>query len=80
MRPPKVIKFREFQKLLRRYDIKLLPGRRHNLFVSPEGIKYPVPFSKPGEDVERAYVNAARRAFSLTPEDGVSDREFYQRK
>ena len=33
---------------------------------------------KEGEDVERAYVNAARRKFGLAPEDGISHEEFYK--
>jgi len=78
MKPPKVIKFRDFRRFLRRYKIRLVAGRRHNLFMSAKGIKYPVPFDSPGDDVPRAYVNAARRAFSLTSEDGISDEEFYQ--
>ena len=77
MKAPKTIKFREFKRLLARYDIDLVPGRRHLIFRAPEGVKFPVPYRKEGDDVERSYVNAARRAFRLTPEDGVSDEAFY---
>ena len=50
------------------------------LFQATDGVKFPLPYPKDGDDVERSYVNAARRAFRLTPEDGISDEQFYQRR
>ena len=79
-RPPKTIKFREFKRLLRRHGIRLKAGARHLFFESPDGTKYPVPYRKESDDVERSYVNAARRAFHLTREDGVSHQEFYRKR
>lgn len=77
MKPPRIVKFRDFKKMLRRYGVKLRPGGKHMLFESRDGVKYPVPFHRDGDDVVRDYVNGARRAFGLTKEDGVSDEEFY---
>lgn len=37
----------------------------------------PVPFHGSGTDVGRGIVRSVRRALELTPQDGVSDREFY---
>jgi len=79
LKPPRTIKFREFKRLLARHDIELTSGRRHLIFRAPDGRKFPVPYRKDGDDVERSYVNAARRAFRLTSEDGVSNEAFYQR-
>ena len=78
MRVPKIIKFRRFKRLFRRYGIQVVPGRKHFLLCSEDGRKYPVPARKEGDDIERAYVEGARRKFGLTPGDGVSDEEFYQ--
>ena len=78
MRPPRLIPFRRFKKLLRRYGIEPTPGGKHPIFVSPDGRKFPMPNLKPSSDVERAYVDAARRKFQLMPQDGVSDDEFYE--
>ena len=75
---PKVIKFRTFRRLLARYGVTVRPGAKHSLLVSSDGrLKYPVPFTKGSDDVFRPYVDGARRRFHLTPEDGVSDEEFY---
>ena len=78
MRPPRVIKFRRFTKLFRRYGIEVIAGGKHQLLCSTDGRKFPVPARKESDDIERAYVDAARRKFQLTPDDGVSDEEFYQ--
>ncbi len=81
MPPPKIIKFRDFKRLLRKFGIKVVRGSRHNYhFLSPDGVRYPVPFTRESEDVERPYVNAARRAFNLTPRHGVSHKQFYGRQ
>ena len=75
MKPPKIIKFRTLEQILRRYGITLCSGSKHRRFVSKDGRwKYPIPDVT---DVERSYVNGARRRFKLTAEDGVSDGEFY---
>jgi len=80
MQPPKLIKFRDFKRLLGKYGIRVVRGSRHNYhFLSPDGVRFPVPFTKESEDVERCYVNAARRAFKLTPQHGVSHEEFYKK-
>jgi len=59
--------------------VQSVPGGKHMMFVSSDRRrKCPIPHRKPSEDVERCYVNAARRAFGLTAENGISDEEFYQ--
>lgn len=77
MIPPKVIKLRNLKKLLGKYHIVLKQGTKHQYFESPEGMKYPIPSMTDNDDVEKAYVNGARRRFGLTREDGVTDDEFY---
>ena len=76
MRPPKTIKMRRLTQIMRGFGIELRRGRKHRVFCHPDGRKFPIPHDD-GDDVERAYVNAARRAFGLTPADGISHREFY---
>ncbi len=78
MIPPKTISLRKFKKLLSKYGIQFEHGGKHLLFISEKRIIYPIPNMKEGEDVERAYVNAARRKFGLAPEDGISHEEFYK--
>jgi len=79
VKPPKIVKLRDLKKLLRRYGIAYVSGRKHMAFVSPDGTKYPMPHTKGSDDVERSYVNALRRAFRLTSDHGITDEEFYGR-
>ena len=78
MTPPKVLSFRRFKKLFKRYNIEVRPGKKHPILCAADGRKYPIPNLKDGDDIEKAYTDGARRKFGLTPEDGVSDAEFYQ--
>lgn len=77
MKPPKIVKLRDLKKIMARYGIAYIPGRKHMAFVSSDGTRYPMPHTKNSDDVERSYVNGLRRAFRLTPEHGVTDRDFY---
>jgi len=86
MIPPKVIKFRDFKKVFRSFGIVFKQGKNrghkrnpHFLMVGKDRAKYPIPGFKNGDDVSRAYVNAARRRFRLWTTDGVSHDEFYGR-
>ena len=54
--------------------------KRHWLFIGRDGTRYPMPAHGENEDVFRTYIEAARRAFRLTPENGVSNEEFYGRR
>ena len=80
MRKPTIVKFRNLKKYLRKFRIELKQGSKHPYFEDPAGNKYPQPFTKDNADVERVYVDAIRRKFRLTPEDGISDEQFYSRK
>lgn len=71
----------ELVAILSRYSIDCDTSRgkgSHCMFVrvNREGrTSYPVP--KRGKEVLQVYVRGCRKAFKLTAEDGVSDREFY---
>jgi hypothetical protein len=79
MVPPKVIKFREVRRIFATFGISMVRGRRHWCLVSGDGNKYPIPAHSDDDDVFRTYVEGARRKFGLTPQDGVSHKEFYGR-
>lgn len=77
------LKLHELRKILRSFGVLEDPSRGkggHTYFCRrfPEGeFGYPVPTKK---DVKHVYVKGARRRFRLTPEDGVTDDDFYSRK
>ncbi len=77
MKPPKTIKLRDFLAILRKHNIVLRPGTKHMILCAPDGTKYPIPYRSGHDDVERCYVNGARRAFRLTRQDGITDEDFY---
>lgn len=79
MNPPKTVKFRNVIKLFKKYGITLEHGTKHPSLVSEDGRRYPLPNSKSNDDIERCYINAARRMFGLTEEDGITDKEFYSK-
>ena len=74
------LKLRKLKKILRRYGVRVDTSRgkgSHVLFwrTFPEGeFSYPVPNQS---DVKVCYVKGCRRRFRLTPEEGVSDEDFY---
>ena len=81
------MKFRALKKVLRSFGIDAIIAKSrghkrklHCLLVNDKGDKFPIPASGDGDDIERSYVNAARRKFKLTPEDGVTDDDFYGRR
>jgi hypothetical protein len=80
MKPPRVLKFHRFKKLFKRYGVEVVPGKEHFRLQSPDGRKYPIPPHKDSDEIEKVYTETARRHFSLTPDDGISDQEFYQVK
>ena len=84
MIPPRTLKARQVKKLFRRFNIRFhskgKKGHRnpkHGYLLGPDGTIYPIPLSRGSDDVDRAYIDGARRAFRLTPEFGISDEEFY---
>lgn len=75
-----MIKLRDLQRILRRFGVQVDPARgkgSHLYFYRdfPEGrFGYPIP-NQP--DVKAFYVKGCRQRFRLTPQDGVSDQDFY---
>ncbi len=87
MTPPRTLKFRVVRKIFANFGVQATRSqsaghrhKRHWLFLGPGGVRYPMPAHGENEDVFRTYIEAARRAFRLTPEDGVSEEEFYGRR
>jgi hypothetical protein len=74
--PPRVTKLRDLKKYLSQYGIKFGPGGKHPRFENASGVKYPIPLK---DELEREYVDALRRKFGLTEEDGVSNEDFYKK-
>ena len=76
------LKLRDLRKILRSFDVNEDTSKgkgSHTLFwkVFADGrFSLPVPKNK---DVLPCYVSQARRKFRLTPEDGVTDEDFYGR-
>lgn len=74
--PDYPLKLRKLTRILRRYDVQRDDSRgkgSHVLFWKQfeDGKRsFPLPGKK---NVAKHYVTAARRRFSLTPDDGVSD-------
>lgn len=78
--PGKPLKYRDLFRALRKYGIYLKSGGRHPHLVkgNPPEVSYPIPYhGKENDDIEGCYVRAIRRKFKLTPQDGVSDKDFY---
>jgi len=84
MKLPRVKKWRDVKRVFGEYGVTAVEesarGRRrpkHPYLASRSGHKYPIPARKNSDDVQREYIEGARRRFGLTPENGVSDEEFY---
>lgn len=79
-----VLKIRELRKILRSFDVEEDPSAgkgSHTVFykVFADGrVTYPIPTSR--KDVLKSYVVGCRKKFRLTPEDGVTDEDFFSRK
>ncbi len=77
------LKLRELKRILKRYGIvenSSLGKGSHTTFVQvlPTGtFTYPVPTTR--NDILICYIRGCRKKFGLTEEDGVSDKEFYDR-
>lgn len=76
--PPR-LKLHDLKRILGTYGVSCDPSRGkggHVLFFKGS-LSYPVPGNR--GDVADCYVKGARRKFSLTAADGISDREFFSR-
>jgi hypothetical protein len=77
------LKLHELRKILRSFGVGERKHRGkggHTYFYKqlPGGeFGYPVPSEK---DVKDVYVKGVRKRLRLTPEDGVTDDEFYSRR
>jgi hypothetical protein len=86
MNLPKTRKWRDVKRVFREYGIEAVEQSssghrrpRHALLVGPGGQKFPIPARRESDDISRHYVDAARRKFGLTPDRGVSNRDFWGR-
>jgi len=84
MKLPRVKKWRDVKRVFGEYGIVAVEGAapghgrpKHPYLASPDGQKHTIPASKNSDDIFREYIEAARRKFRLTPDNGVSDEEFY---
>jgi hypothetical protein len=79
--PDHPLKLRDLRRILSRFDVQEKPERgkgSHTLFVrlvDGRVASYPIPTNK--NDVPTVYVRGARKRFRPTPDDGVSDADFY---
>ena len=86
MIPLKSAKWRDVKRVFASFGISTSEGKssghrrkRHPMLMDSAGNKYPIPARREGEDIPRTYIEGARRKFHLTPEHGISDKEFYGR-
>ncbi len=87
MKRPRVLKLRRVKSIFASFGIAAERAKtsghrrkRHWILMAEDGTKFPIPGHGEKADISRAYVEAARRAFGLTPDDGVSDEDFYSRR
>lgn len=76
------VKYRDLVKILKKFGLYIDTSRgkgseRMIVKGNPPQLTYPIPFRTENDDVKRCYIRAIRQKFKLTPEDGVSDQEFY---
>lgn len=82
--PDRPLKYRKLLQILRRFGIREERARgkgSHRLLIGVvDGaiVKHPIKCHNDGEDKPKAVVASVRRAFRLTPEAGVSDKDFYR--
>jgi len=81
----KPLKYRTLRKILKTFGITEIKRRgkgSHRMFqgvVDGRLVHYPTKCHGEGEDKPVAVIEAFRRAFRLTEDDGISDQEFYSR-
>lgn len=76
---PSDIKLDVFRVWFAKYGIVILPGGKHLKMVKMDSVPkehFPLPTVR-GRYVKHVYLQKARKAFHLTPEDGVSDEDFF---
>lgn len=81
--PRRHLTLKQLRKILKSYGVREDRSRgkgSHTLFekeFSDGTVSYPVPTH--GKNVKDCYVKGCRKKFRLTPDDGVSDDEFFGR-
>jgi hypothetical protein len=78
-----ILKYRQLAKILRDGGAEFLgqDGKNHHVWAyTPIGADKPITAGiaahSDGADVKPVYVNKLRKAWKLTPKDGVTDRDF----
>lgn len=77
---PSDIPLHVFKRWFARYGVHFEPGGKHARLRGSVGgavAIYPIP-TIGGRKVKAIYVDKARKHFHLTPDDGVSDADFYR--
>jgi hypothetical protein len=80
----RTLKYRDLLKLLRRFGVVEDKGRgkgsERMLIRIVGGVKHSIATKchNEGDQKPRGVIAAIRRRLRLTPEDGVSDKEFYE--
>jgi hypothetical protein len=86
MSAKKPLKYRDLRKILKSFGIsedKFRGKGSERMFVgvvNGQVVHYPTKCHHEGDEKPIPVINAIRRAFHLTEDDGIEDREFYSRK
>lgn len=81
--PERILSYRNLRRILSRFGIQEDKKRgkgSHRMLVgvvSGQIVRYPVKCHNESQEFPRSWVASVRKAFKLTPEDGVDDRSFY---
>lgn len=76
---------RKLRRILTSYECWEETGRgkgSHTLFKRNIGgnvFSYPIPLGKKKDEIKDCYVKGIRKKFRLTPDDGVTDDDFFGR-
>jgi hypothetical protein len=79
----KPLRYRDLRKILKRFGIEERKSRgkgSERIFsgmVNGKLVRYPTKCHNEGDEKPIPVINAIRRAFGLTEENGVTDEEFY---
>ena len=75
---PGDMKLADFKRKFEKYGVRVFPGSKHwKMEKEIDGRLVVYVFAtKSGRHVARVYVDKARKRFKLTPDDGVSNKEF----
>ncbi len=76
---PSDIRFEEFRRLFERHGVEFIPGGKHwkmRMNTRAGVISFPLA-TLGGRYVKYGYLKKARMAFSLMPDDGIRDEDFF---